>query len=154
MLQRILLSSLLLTLTIASCKSLGTEEDQAQAGSLWDRIQGYDSWSYFDGHEGFEKSKGVHGPIVRVFLNDLGAADQANPPSGTIVVKENLRKRDADTLISLTVMERIEGYDPENADWFYARYTPEGELTHSGKVASCIDCHFDGGDDDYLFYND
>ena len=146
--------SVLFALGVVACNSLGTKEDQSDAGTLWGQLQGYQSWGGFEGAEGMQKGTSVHGNFVRTFLNDVGAQDQANPAYGTIVVKENIGKTDLGSLESLTVMQRREGYDPDNNDWFWARYKPSGELTDSGKVEFCSDCHFDADNDDFLFLND
>lgn len=137
-----------------ACKSLGTPADQSQADILWSAMTDYDTWGNFDGHEGIMKGKSPHGPYVRTFVNSVGMQDQANPGYGTIIVKENFSRDDASTLKGITVMERIEGYDDENNDWFWARYTPTGEQTHNGMVPFCSDCHFDAGNDDFVFLND
>lgn len=146
--------SLLGTLAIAACQSLGTPEDQAEAGSLWDDMSGYREWPQFSGHEGMQPGKSPHGKFIQTFLNPTGAKNPARPGYGAIIVKENFSRNDPGSLDALTVMQRIEGYDPENEDWFWARYTPDGKLTHSGQVAMCANCHFDAGGDDYVFLND
>lgn len=153
-LSGLLLGLLVSSLAITACKSLGTPEDQSEAVSLWSDMSGYQSWGHFDGFEGIIPGKSPHGKFVRTFMNEVGMRDQSQPGYGTIIVKENFSKDDADSLQGITVMQRIEGYDPENEDWFWARYTPSGEQTHSGKVPFCADCHFDAGDDDYIFFND
>ncbi len=142
------------TLAIAACQSLGTPEDQQEAGSLWDRMTGYQKWGHFEGHEKMQPGKSPHGKFVRTFLNSVGAESPAAPGYGSIIVKENYSSNDPASLGALTVMQRIEGYDPENGDWFWARYDVKGELTHSGKVAMCADCHFDADGDDFIFLND
>ena len=101
-----------------------------------------------------QPGKSPHGKFVRTFVNPIGAANPAAPGFGTVIVKENYPRDDPASLAALTVMQRIEGYDPENQDWFWARYTPAGELTHSGKVTSCADCHFDADGEDFVFLND
>lgn len=148
------LGLLLGSAALTACKSLGTEEDQSEASVLWDAMSGYQSWGGFDGHVGIIRGKSPHGKFVRTVMNDVGMQDQSAPGYGTIIVKENFSREDPDSLQGLTVMQRIEGYDPDNNDWFWARYTPKGELTHSGKVAFCADCHFDAGADDFIFLND
>lgn len=148
------LGLLLGSAAITACKSLGTPEDQSEATTLWDEMSGYQSWGGFDGHVGIMKGKSPHGKYVHTYVNEIGMADQAQPAYGTIIVKENFSRDDRDTLQGITVMQRIEGYDAENNDWFWARYTPKGELTHAGQVAFCSDCHFDAGADDFVFLND
>ncbi len=139
---------------LAACASLGSPKDQQSASLLWQKIDGHRQWGFFDSHVGIEDGHGPHGKFVATFLSASAHANQAKPPFGSILVKENYTKNDASALDSFTVMQRIEGYDPENGDWFWARFTPAGKLTHSGKVAMCFDCHFDADGDDFVFLND
>jgi len=139
---------------LAACASLGTPEDQDAAASLWSEMDGHRDWGFFSGHEGVNEGKSPHGKYIAVYINDVASSNQTNPPFGSILVKENYKTTDESTLTNLTVMKRVEGYDPENGDWFWARYTKDGELTHSGKVSMCFDCHFDADDDDFVFLND
>lgn len=138
----------------AACASLGSPEDQSKAESLWSEVQGYTKWGRFPGHPGLEPGKSPHGKFISTYVSSREAQGEGTPPYGSIVLKENFQSKDPGSLDSLTVMKRIEGYDPENGDWFWARYTPSGKLTHAGRVAMCSDCHFDAGGDDFLFLND
>ena len=138
----------------AACTSLGTPEDQQAADSLWERIEGHREWGFFDGHVGVMKGASPHGTYVATYINDVAASNQADPPYGSILVKENYSSEDPSDLGGYTVMERVRGYDPENGDWFWARFDRRGEQTHSGKVAFCFDCHFDAEGDDFVFLND
>ena len=53
--------------------------------------------------------------------------------------------------IGVMVKERS-GYDPENDDWWYAVYNPDGtNPSMTGKIAFCITCHKQAGETDYLF---
>ena len=140
---------------LAACASLGSEQDQSMAGVLRREMQGYQEWAQFAGFPGIQESKSrAHGKFVATYINSIAAQDPAGVPFGSILVKENFSANDRATLESTTVMQRIEGYDPDNHDWFWARFTAGGELTHSGQVAMCADCHFDAGDDDFVFLND
>ncbi len=152
--QSILLGALVATLTFAACKSLGTPEDQDEAGSLWSRMQGYSSWGQAQSFSGLQPSHSPHGKFVQVYINEVGLRSLADPAPGTIIVKEGFGNENPDSKKAITVMERIQGYDPDNGDWFWARYSPSGELTHAGKVSMCADCHFDAEGDDFLFIND
>lgn len=149
-----LVAGFLILATTVACRGLGTPEDQAEAASIWEQIADYRTWEQFEGHEGIEKSVSVHGNYVRTFVSPNASGRHDDLPYGTIVVKENMSKNDESTLQATTVMQRIEGYDPENGDWFWARFKANGEQTHNGKVAFCFDCHFDAGGDDFIFLND
>jgi hypothetical protein len=144
----------LLLLTATACSSLGTPADQTEAAELWQESAGHREWGYFDQHVGIQKGKSPHGKFVATYINDVADGNQAAPPMGSILVKENYRSEDPSTLDSLTVMKRITGYDPDNDDWFWARYKADGTVTHSGRVEMCIDCHFDARGDEFVFLND
>jgi hypothetical protein len=54
-----------------------------------------------------------------------------------------------------------EGYDPENHDWYWVKYLPNGEVDKTddgmpiaGKVKGCIQCHASAAGGDYIFMND
>ena len=147
-------AALITGIALGACKSLGTPADQESADTVWQAISGRQQWAQFEGHEGLQPGKSPHGKFIRTFVNPVGAEHPEAPGYGSILVKENYSQEDLAKLDSLTVMERVEGYDPDNGDWFWARYTPAGELTHSGKVESCANCHFDAGGDDFVFLND
>ena len=63
-------------------------------------------------------------------------------------------------------MKKVQGYDPENADWFWVKFGPKGDVMKNpkdmylaGRVAKgmpkgCIACHSDADGNDFLFIND
>ena len=64
-------------------------------------------------------------------------------------------------LANVTVMfQREAGYDPENNDWFWAMYTPDGmvgmmgEMAAAGRAEGCIGCHAGAPGGDYVFLHD
>lgn len=71
-------------------------------------------------------------------------------PNGAIVIKENYGK-DQETLMAITPMYKVDGYNPDAGDWFWAKYGPEGKIMASGKIQGCIDCHKNKKDQDWLF---
>lgn len=145
----------LLTLVVSACASLGTPEDQGTAKALWNEMEGFTSWQQFPEHQGIKKgTSGVHGDYVATWINATAAGDMANLPPGSILVKENFSSNDRKSLDGITVMKRIAGYDPDNEDWFFARYSASGSLTHAGKVSMCSDCHSSADGDDFSFLND
>ncbi len=153
-LRKTLTLALISSLALSACKSLGSPEEQKQADGLWSQMANYESWGHFEGSPSIQPGASPHGKFVRIFINSVAEGSQANPAYGSIIVKENFGKNDVGSLSAITVMQRIEGFDPDNNDWFYARYSKDGTQTHSGKPAMCIDCHFDAEDDDYIFLND
>jgi hypothetical protein len=86
--------------------------------------------------------------VVTMYENH-GADDLAFAP-GTLLVKEHLDAEGGYT--GLTVMFKApEGYNPEAADWYWARITPADEVADSGKVAFCIGCHTRAAETDFVF---
>jgi hypothetical protein len=148
----------------------GGEADVAFARALWSAIDGYQGWrltsDYYPG-------KSPHGMFLRVYSNVVTAG-------GTpyyVIVKDNFGGKDAtldavrespvDYLVAVTVMlGREAGYDPDNHNWFWVKYAPDGSIDKNdagmalaGRVAKgtsvgCIACHAGAGGGDYLFTND
>ncbi|HEV7263578.1 MAG TPA: cytochrome P460 family protein [Falsiroseomonas sp.] len=83
--------------------------------------------------------------------------------SGLAIVKRNYGGQDVsvervwrqrDLRPETTVMFRREGYDPQNANWFWAKYNPDGSVDAAGKVDGCIGCHRNAAGGDYVYsYN-
>jgi hypothetical protein len=61
-------------------------------------------------------------------------------PYGSILVRENYA-RDRATLLSITPMYKVRGYNPGGGDWYWAEYGPDGKVRAGGRVQSCIQCH-------------
>ncbi|MCA1775588.1 MAG: hypothetical protein LC676_08270 [Loktanella sp.] len=113
-----------------------------------------------------------HGMMLETFY----AVGTVGDHTGDLVVKRNFGPEGVsidevlaspDThLGAYTVMfRREEGYDPDNFDWFWARYNPDGSVAQNpagmalaGRVAKgmedgCIACH-QGAADDMVFTSD
>lgn len=93
-----------------------------------------------------------------------------------VIVKRNYRGKGltpdtvatnrAKYLASITVMAKKPGYDPEDKDWFWVKYRPNGEVMQNpkgmklaGKVAKgmpvgCISCHASAPGGDFMFIQD
>ncbi len=112
---------------------------------------------------------GRHRGFVVVKKNYNGDSPDDRP---TIAEVEKDRRR---YLKAITVMFRREaGYDPDNQDWFWAKYHPDGRLfsmhrmgmtiamagrlmkggTSPDRNRGCIYCHRSAGGGDYIFYPD
>jgi len=125
---------------------------------------GYNSFGPFPGasaetHEG----QSPHGDYLRLYANKTARKDPKGLPLGSILIKENYGP-DRETLMAITVMYRSRDYDPENNDWYYIKYQPDGTVAMTppekgskpiqGRFQSCIDCHGGAEDGDYVFAND
>lgn len=131
------------------------EVSEISAQALWDRItveSNYREYSYWPGHEGERPGQSPHGPVHRIYVNRtlldaLPIADRI-APAGSIIVKDNLNS--ARELNAITVMAKVEGFDPEHDDWFWASYGPDGTPRGAGALDGCIACHDGVSANDYV----
>lgn len=168
------LASLTLAAGTAQAQDMafGSGEDVAYAQLLWDlmeaeRLAGPNMIRSFP-YEGTDP----HGMMLETFY-DTGTI---NGHTGDLIVKRNFGPAGVSVdevladpdghLGAYTVMFRREdGYDPDNLDWFWARYNPDGSVAQTpegmalaGRVAKgmdegCIACH-QGAADDMVFTSD
>lgn len=139
-------------------------EDVRHALQLWDEMQGYTNWPQPERFQGWQPGKSPHGAVLKYYVN--GTAVENATADGAIIVKENYSAESDDALMSVTVMEKRAGYDPETKNWFYVKYSPDGEVMENpagkplagtvgkGGAKGCVPCHANAGGDDYLFMND
>ena len=103
----------------------------------------YKNYSYWPGHEGVQPGNSPHGKLHRVFINkvlrDALPLESRVAPPGSIIVKENL-SGDRE-LLNITVMAKVEGFDKEHGDWYWAMYQPDGKAVASGNIPMCVSCH-------------
>lgn len=129
--------------------------DEISAERLWDRITqeaSYQSYNFWPDEEGVQPGQAPHGQFHRIFVNralyESVPVSGGQVPYGSIIVKENLDP--SQELIDYTVMAKVEGVDPENNDWFWAKYLPDGRVGAAGSVANCIVCHEGMRVNDYI----
>ncbi len=139
-------------------------EDVQYATDLWEQIKDYNNWTQPEGFKGWQEGKSPHGSVLQYYINDTAVEDLT--ADGAVIVKENYSKESKDAIMSVTVMEKREGYDPETKDWFYVKYSPKGEvmknpagkdlagLIGKGGTKGCVPCHSAADGNDYLFMND
>lgn len=135
--------------------------------ALWrflaDPQGGYRRWAPWPGVEQGKPAQAPHGAFVRVFANATALANQKTPPSGAVIVTENYAE-DRQTLAAITVMYRSQGFDPQNGDWYWIKYLPDGSVSEmdtaqgrlaiAGRVSMYIQCHGGAKGNDFLFAND
>lgn len=131
------------------------DADEISGQALWDRITDETSYSEYDfwpSHEGMRLGQAPHGAYHKIFINptlrEAIPAEDRTAPNGSIIVKENFTA-DRD-LREITVMAKVEGVAPETNDWFWARYTNDGEVEAEGSVGRCISCHTGMRSNDYV----
>lgn len=179
--KKIFLSVIVLScLAISIMASNESENVLAQSGSrggtaqptrtfeakFWNYLQDthYTNWAPAPGQkEGHYPGQSPHGAFLKMYLNRKAIANPKNMPHGSIIVKENFGK-DGKTLMAVTVMYRVEGYDPQNNDWYWVKYKPDGSVALTppdkgskriaGRFKSCIECHSGSDGNDFAFFND
>lgn len=132
------------------------DSPSADGPKFWNHItkaNPYLGWGYWPGHYGIYPGKSPHGAYLKIYANGIAlkAAREGKPmPYGAILVKENYGK-DKKTLMAVTPMYKVKGYNPQGGDWFWAKYGPKGKVLKAGKVEGCIKCHSVQKSKDWLF---
>ena len=128
----------------------------AEGGALWDYITNvspYTEWSYWPDHQGMLEGRAPHGPLHKVFVNKQ-ALESTSPPLryGAIEVKENYGKDKE--LKAITAMYKVKGYNPDDGDWFWVKYSPDGKALKAGKPMGCIGCHGTRAANDFVLVHE
>lgn len=151
--------SLLLIAALAFGPAMAGEHAKPapDAKALWKWVtkkDPYQGWGYWPGHQGMYPGKSPHGAHLKLYANSIALKaarmGKTELPPGSILMKANYAK-DKETLVALTPMYKVEGYNPEAGDWFWAKFTPKGKVQAEGKVGSCIDCHRSVKKNDWIF---
>lgn len=150
----------------------GTKADIQYAEALWKEMSKHN----FVGQNALMstpyKGQHPHGAVLDTFDTVMSVRGD----KGELIVKRNYGgegvsesavANDPEAFLkSVTVMFRRDGYDPENGNWFWAKYKPDGELDTNpkgmelaGRVAKgadkgCIACHQAAPGGDYVFNHD
>ena len=152
----------------------GGDDDVISAKRLWNALA----------NEHLVGSKAIHStPYLGVHphgavLETLDAEVNVSGHKGMVIIKRNyggsgaskgnVATKPEQYLQAITVMfKRERGYDPDNKDWFWVKYTPSGEIIKdaqgralAGRVAKdsktegCIACHHSAPGADYVFNHD
>ena len=148
----------------------GDQEDVEFASAVWTAMGDYQGWLM---RSDYRPGGSPHGDFVRLYYNIVTVDGSPyhvivkDNFGGEDVSLETLPKEAGERLMAVTIMvQREPGYDPENHDWFWVKYAPDGSVARNdqgmrlaGKVAKgmqtgCIACHAKAGEGDYLFTND
>ncbi len=151
----------------AAAPPFGTAADVERAASLWQEMADYkQDWAAYPGLDGWQEGKSPHGAVLRYYVNETAAAGTTSFEDGAILVKENYSEESEDALKSVTAMQKVAGYDPDHANWFWVKFAPGGDVMANekdmklaGRVAKgmdkgCIACHAAAAGGDYVFAND
>lgn len=103
--------------------------------------------------------------VVTVDGKDTGVVIIKRNYGGKDVTKAKVADAPADYLKAVTVMFKRNGYDPEDKDWFWVKYAPDGSILKNpkdmflagmvakGKPQGCISCHKGAPGGDMVFNN-
>jgi len=104
-----------------------------------------------------------HSEIGKTYLNQIANTNLQTVPLKSVFVRESYAE-DGQTLKNITVMYRSKGIDPNNGDWYWIEYLPDGRLATTspeqgnrpiaGRVQSCVECHRQAVGNDFVFLND
>lgn len=98
-----------------------------------------------------------HGNVVHIYVNEI-ALEAANSfdgtmPEGSMIVKENYVGTDPANpgeLDALTIMYKVDGFNPDAGNWFWVKVKPSGSVDAEGAVDGCIGCHSQPNNQDYI----
>lgn len=151
----------------------GSEADLEYAATLWSALESKDLAGanpiYSRPYAGTEP----HGFVLETLeakvtvgqYNNWAVVKRNYGPAG--ISTETVSNEREKHLKAVTVMfKRESGYDPDNQDWFWVKYAPDGSVLKNpkgmalaGRVAKgatkgCIACHQAAPGGDYLFVTD
>ncbi len=144
-------------LSVASCRSVALPA--ATGVDLYAHItdeDDYRQWRLWPEKGELYPAEEPHGAFLTTYVNDRAhsaiTGRKGAIPARSIIVKENY---DADkNLVALTVMYKVAGYNPEEGDWFWAKYLADGTIDLEGKVPGCIECHGLVRANDFIYTSD
>lgn len=152
---------------IAISSATAQDDDAAYAAALWDEISHVSLVGpHAIGAVPYAREGQAHAATLVTLQGIVTVGDH----TGVAIVKRGYTD-DATrggiisdpnaNLAAITVMyQREAGYDSDNNDWFWAMYTPAGEIAMmgdmpaAGRPEGCIGCHANAPGDDYVFLHD
>lgn len=156
MIKKMAVSFVTLCFLAIPVASMAGDMPKADGKALWGYMtkqSPYQKWQHWPGLPGVYEGKPPHGAFLQVFVNDVAlkaAKSGGVMPDGAIIVKENIGK-DGKTVMAITPMYKVKGYNPSGGDWFWAKYKANGAIDKEGKVGGCINCHEAVKDTNWIF---
>ena len=128
----------------------------AVGASVWDYLkkEGYaKNWKMWPGTTAMYQGPEPHGAFLTTYVNDAGLksinAKKGKFSDGSMIAQENYSKDKK--LKFIAVMYKVKGYNPQDGNWFWAQYKPDGRIESEGKVDECIKCHVAQKGNDYVY---
>ena len=158
----IVIVSAFLAIGCTTNDSDGSQTSESQTGSQVDASElymqiteedNYKSWAFMPGTSEMDPGNGVHGELITVYVSDdaLSAIEnnEGVMPNGSIILKEGYSSEGE--LREIVLMQKVDGFDPEHNDWYWAAYSPDGDVLTEGSQPACYNCHSRVKDNDYIF---
>lgn len=155
--------------TLATAAPFGEPSDVDYAKQLWAALDTYHLQGEYQVNTVPYTGQHPHGAILETVESVIQVGDDV----GLAIVKRNYGGEGVSSadvmanrgafLKAVTVMFKRRGFDPDNQNWFWAKYLPDGSLDKNpkgmmlaGKVAKgadkgCIACHQAAPGGDYVF---
>jgi hypothetical protein len=184
--NRLLLGGVMITtIALAGCQSMmsgmgmipmGSGTDQEDAANLWAVLKQDNLVGSNMARARVYPGTPPHGKILETLHKNVtvdghtGIAIIKRNYAGPGVSVDSVKANPEKYLKAVTVMfKREAGYDPEDKDWFWAKYKPDGSLhikekmgmdiplagrVAKGKDEGCISCHKGAPGGDFIFAQD
>jgi len=131
----------LIGLAFAASHGMMPEPDAEAVWSHLEQKNYQESWSMWPGKEALYEGTRPHGALLTTYVNEAALEAIENKagsmPAGAIIVKENYKPDK--TLAAITVMQKIQGYNPAANDWFWVKYSPSGKVLAEGTPQEIAD---------------
>ena len=128
----------------------------AAGASVWDYLkkEGFaKNWKMWPGTTAMHQGPEPHGAFLTTYVNDVALksinAKKGKFSDGSMISQENYSKDKK--LKFIAVMYKVKGYNPQDGNWFWAQYKPDGRIESEGKVDECIKCHIAQKGNDYVY---
>ena len=139
-----------------ACGSDDIELPAPDGSAVWNFLQESDyreNWELWPGKGELYEGGEPHGALFTSYLNTI-AFDaleglEGSIPNGGIIIKENYTPDAVFDLV--TIMYKVDGFDPENNDWFWAKIGAAGDVQGEGKLVGCQACHGGARENDFVF---
>ncbi|MCH7705442.1 MAG: cytochrome P460 family protein [Chloroflexi bacterium] len=156
MVMRIVSVVALAALVVSACSGSESPDLPDPVGSaVWNYLQDVeyqDNWTLWPGKGELYEGGEPHGMLFTTYLSppaiDALTDKAGSMPAGAFIIKENYTA-DA-VLAALTVMYKVDGFNPEHNDWFFAKIAADGEVVAEGQVEGCQACHGAAAANDYV----
>ena len=152
---------------VSSAPPFGGPEDVKDSEQLWKAL----SDARLVGNQSITAMP-YKGSVHKTILITLDSTLRLGDHTGTVIVKKMFQGPEVsvqrvfndpttDLKIVAVMYKREKGYDPDNQDWFYTKYNPDGRpqknqkgMLMTGRVGKCMSCHQSAPGDDYVYSYD